>query len=382
MHFTGVTYDAMAKESSNNVAEWFGHRVYPIVSSDPAALEDQQKFLCPLLSAANNSEVTCIKAKTSIGVCTVSSTSNGVRQDWLVCPHRALDRNMLLDVVSHLFGHDASNARAVLPASALRSLEAREILLSSVRDAGSAVLYFHEKLGGEISFQRTKKSPEMKLDVTIVSVVEKGGVLVVDRYGILELQTMEFHGSYRAVVSNLLDALRLFKVDFHEQVQIRQEWLGEKVEGPNIANVFKRTFYQMMFKFQIGAQKDCVGCVLAIPEAVWDSWQHHLGAPELTVQGGDYLLLEPHRGLPSQVPAWIYVYDLDYSNPVTPSPVRILKRIATTAESIGYYALEQAPKAAIAEGGSVSLLPYRIRERIQLLWPEFGRFEPAENSAE
>jgi hypothetical protein len=38
-----------------------------------------------------------------------------------------------------------------------------------------------------------------------------------------------------------------------------QRWLSEGVEGPNIANVFKRTFYQMMFTFQLGHHERCAG---------------------------------------------------------------------------------------------------------------------------
>ena len=54
-------------------------------------------------------------------------------------------------------------------------------------------------------------------------------------------------------------------------------WLSEKIEGPNIANVFKRTFYQMVLKFKLAGHETCAGTTLALPRAVWDSWQRHLG---------------------------------------------------------------------------------------------------------
>src|SRR5437667_12908286 len=91
---------------------------------------------------------------------------------------------------------------------------------------------------------------------------------------------MDFHGSYRAVVKNLEDALRLHGLQFHKELQSKPNWLGERIEGPNIANVFKRTFYQIMLNFQIGADESCAGCVLALPVSVWDSWQRHLGKPD------------------------------------------------------------------------------------------------------
>lgn len=81
---------------------------------------------------------------------------------------------------------------------------------------------------------------------------------------------MDFHGSYRNAVQRLNAALELHPDDFHTMLNLNQWWLAEKIEGPNIANVFKRTFYQLMFKFQIAASSICVGCVLAIPESVWE----------------------------------------------------------------------------------------------------------------
>jgi hypothetical protein len=112
--------------------------------------------------------------------------------------------------------------------------------------------------------------------------LSKAGAAHIGRFGILEIQTMDFHGSYRAAVRNLRDGLRLHTANFPGTLQNNQQWRCEGIEGPNIANVFKRTFYQMMFKFQLGQHGRCSGCVLAIPEAVWESWQRHLGAPVLT----------------------------------------------------------------------------------------------------
>ena len=90
-------------------------------------------------------------------------------------------------------------------------------------------------------------------------------------------------------VRNLRDGLRLHPNTFPDTLQANKNWLSEGVEGPNIANVFKRTFYQMMFKFQLGKHPRCAGCVLAIPQSVWDSWQKHLGAPLVTSEAVELL---------------------------------------------------------------------------------------------
>lgn len=108
-------------------------------------------------------------------------------------------------------------------------------------DAG--ILYLQDKLGREISIAPTDRSPELAFDITMVRVALADGAVGLGEYGILEVQTMDFHGSYRAVVKNLEDALRLHGADFHREVRRKRQWLGDYVEGPNIANVFKRTFY-------------------------------------------------------------------------------------------------------------------------------------------
>lgn len=193
----------------------------------------------------------------------------------------------------------------------------------------------------------------------------------VGRYAILEVQTMDFHGTYERAVMNLRDALRLHGTQFHQVLrQNGGRWLSERVDGPNIANVFKRTFYQMMLKFQVARHESCAGCALAIPAAVWDSWQRHLGKPELLARGdGSVALLQPGSTVPERVPAWVYVFDIDASETTTPNPIVIRNVIATDAEAIAYFSTVAAPEAAIGGPGSTNLL-ISIRRRLGGFWPE------------
>ncbi len=242
----------------------------------------------------------------------------------------------------------------------------------TVRSGGAAITYFQDKLGGEISLSATPRSPELSFDSTLVEIVDRAGKLEVGRYGILEVQTMDFHGSYRHVVKNLQDALRLHRERFATVLRGNPSWLSEKVEGPNISNVFKRTFYQMAMKFQIGAHSHSAGCVVAIPASVWDSWQRHLGAPRLTEAADGILTLEkPGSAIRGRrVTGWLYVFDLNSRHGRTPEPLSILKVIATNAESIAHYALNVAPEAALETGGSADRLLISIRHRLSRLWPE------------
>ncbi|HEX3532138.1 MAG TPA: hypothetical protein VH988_34190 [Thermoanaerobaculia bacterium] len=355
----------------NFVAEWFGHRVYPSVSADGAALEEQKTGRCPFLTAATREERGCIKSPAALGVCTISSPSNGPRQDWLVCPYRAVEPNLLADVVGHLFGPDDTGQRFIVPAPTLLHDDVRQALLAAVAQGGKPTVFLQDKLGGEISLAKTDRSPELSFDITLVELSRSGAAIDIARYGILEVQTMDFHGSYRLAVQNLQDALRLHADEFPEALKKNPRWLGERIEGPNIANVFKRTFYQVMLKFQIGSQDSCAGCVLALPASVWDSWQRHLGAPDLTLRpDGLWELKRPGTESGSHPPAWIFVFDIEPTPGVTPDPIVIRKRIATDADSVAYFALKVAPEAAVGRGSTANVLPARIRQRLNQWWPQ------------
>jgi Restriction endonuclease NotI len=291
---TGPTSIGMPK--GNFVSEWFGHRVFPSVASTPSSLEDQRLRRCPFLSQAVGGERLCIKSAASLGICTIATVASGSKREWLACPYRALDQDMVTDAARRLFRVSSDQLVTVVPAPTLADAGVRENFLSDLNEGRVGVLFLQDKLGGEISITATPRSPELSFDITMVEVALTNGVPRFGKYGIVEVQTMDFHGSYRAVVGNLQDALRLHGERFHEAVAENPQWLSEKSEGPNVANVFKRTFYQIMLKFQIGADKDCAGCILALPTAVWDSWQKHLGMPDLHQEGERlFTLWSPER---------------------------------------------------------------------------------------
>ena len=357
----------------NFVSEWFGHRVYPIVVSTPKSLADQRSERCPFLSYATGTDRRCIKSDASKGVCTINSPSNGVRQDWLVCPYRALNPNLVGSAVKRLFGLPDRASPRILPAVNLEKAAERANVARRLSGNELVFIYFDSKLGGELSIPQTARSPEFSFDVTIVELVNADGNPCIGRFGILEIQTVDFHGSYRAAVRNLGEGLRMHGDHFGTTLRDYQHWLAEGVEGPNIANVFKRTFYQMMFKFQLGQHDRCAGCVLAIPQSVWDSWQKHLGAPELTPErDGSFSLLAPDHRPVGRFPAWIFVFDTVPRSGVTPSPISLEKVIGTDAPSISYWALEVAPKAALSNISSEVGLLAALARRLKPIWPELA----------
>jgi hypothetical protein len=363
---------ARDKGDANNVlAEWFGHRVYPNVAATPGALADQQARRCPFLTTANEASTPCIKPPRSIGVCTISSTSNGPRQDWLVCPYRAMDPKLIEDAARRMFRVEAKRRVLIHAATTLSRESVREEVLATLASGGAAYVFMQDKFGGEVSLSATQRSPELSFDVTLVELLPGEATPTVGRYAIVEVQTMDFHGSYRHVVDNLNDALRLHASEFHDQVRTNVGWLSKQIEGPNIANVFKRTLYQMLLKFRLAGQGSCAGAALAIPAAVWDSWQRHLAAPVLApASDGTFRLAADKSEADNN--AWIYVFDLDASSKTTPNPVVISKIISTDADAIAHYAFKAAPDAVLAEGGSGSLVMDVIRTRLAAWWPALG----------
>ena len=391
-------------EPGNFISEWFGHRVYPVVSTNPKMLLDQNQARCPFLSDATGENRQCVKTPASKGVCTVNSIGNALRQDWLVCPYRALEPSLLQNCIHRLFRINADASVLILPAPTLQKEAVRQQLLLALSIGNRVFIFFQDKLGGEISIAPTKRSPELSFDITIVEITNTGK-LDVGQYGILEVQTMDYHGTYKYAVKNLEDALRLHRSEFPTALSNHAEWLSDHVEGPNLSNVFKRTFYQMMFKFQLGIDSNCAGCVLAIPTSVWGSWQKHLGQPDLQPKDdGSYVLVKPQApelisplnesenstmkerneiyssvntpsreklsSITDRAIAWIYVFDIVPSSETTPNPIRIDRIISTDAASFSYFALQVAPEAAI--NTSIASLPITLRRRLATLWDVFA----------
>ena len=129
----------------------------------------------------------------------------------------------------------------------------------------------------------------------------------------------------------------------------------------------------MMLKFKIGASDVCTGCVLALPKSVWDSWQRHLGRPELVPgEGGVLRLAAPSEVHTSRSKTWIVIFDIDPTPSEGPSPIIIEKIIATSAEALGYYAFDVAPAAAVSADGPVASIANQIRFRLAQYWPELA----------
>ncbi|RFU41817.1 hypothetical protein DZF91_09800 [Actinomadura logoneensis] len=360
------------KPARNHIAEWFGHRVYPVVAGTSDSLKDQQDERCPFLTRETGRERGCVKKPGSRGVCTISTSGNGDRQDWLVCPFRVLEPSLLEDAVRRLFKHDAASPISLVPALNLNDQETAARFRTDVRDNKPCYAFFQKEFGGEIALAATERSPEFSFDVTIAEIVPtETGAPTLRRYGVLEIQTMDFHGSYASAVRDLSDALRLHRGGFAQAVSEHPEWPGNKIEGPNIANVFKRTFYQMMFKFQIGMHANSAGCVFAVPAAVWDSWQKFLGKPDLSLAtDGTFRLSAPGSTSNNKPNSWIYVFEVDPSTTVTPNEIRLSKVIGTDAAALSYYALKVAPDAALAEGSSADRVLSSLRDRLTAYLPD------------
>ena len=225
----------------NYISEWFGQRIYPQVRLSDKAISGANWGVCPFLSAVKRNRTQCTNKESAFGVCTINSAGIDARQDWLVCPYRVIDSDIVKSGCETIF--QSSDSITPIPVSILGEKRGLDALDEALRKDRKAFVFFQDKLGGEISVSSTTSSPELAFDVTVVEITRSKGTLKVGRYGFIEIQTMDFHGSYRDAVSNLRDAHRLHKAKFSQALAQNPSWMCEAVEGPNIANVFKRTFY-------------------------------------------------------------------------------------------------------------------------------------------
>ena len=368
-----------SRQPNHYVGEWFGQRIFPEVQLGDASLDAMRTHRCPFLTAAVGEAEECIKATPSQGVCTITSrdarrygVDNG-SIDWLVCPYRTLDGGLLNEVVRHLFDV-AVDAHALIVAAVTLDEPATRLRIRAALAAGAPVfVYFRARLGGEISLSPTDRSPEFSFDITMVELLLGSNDPEIGRYAIVEVQTMEFHGSYGQATAALRNALDLHQSSFADQVGENPEWAGRAIQGSSIADTFKRTFYQMIFKFQLGLHASCAGTVLALPRAVWNSWQPHLGGPGLQIDPRDPALRSLPRpegvGLTEEATAWILVFDTDQTAGVSPNPLVIDMVIKTDTPTLLHYAFDVAPEAALG-GGATARLYADICSKVLGWWPE------------
>jgi hypothetical protein len=363
-----------ASSPGNFVSEWFGRRIYPAVRVSPADFLQGSPANCPFLSDVLHQETSCVKSANSVGVCTVSSASNGARQDWLVCPYRVISSDIVSRACQMIFG--LTHAATPVPVSLLKSDGELQRFEAEIGRTGAGYLFFQDKLGGEISILGSAGSPELSFDVTLVEVVPdaKSGYRV-SRYGILEIQTMDYHGTYKHAVNNLRDGLRLHPKNFAAALTTNLDhWAGEGVEGPNIANVFKRTFYQTLLKFKLaGTGSAAAGTVLALPRAVWDSWQPFLGAPTLLDEspGIARFASKTRDNETATLNAFICVFDLDAQATPSISPLRIERFIRVSPEQLAHQAFSVVPSNILDSLHSDDSVVARIRSRLANWWPAF-----------
>ena len=349
----------------NFISEWFGQRIYPDVKLDSTAISGSSWGTCPFLSSVKRDKTQCIKNENAFGVCTINSLAPTGRQDWLVCPYRVIDSEIVRDSCSTIFGTPV-NTRPI-PISILNDEKGLAILDQTLDADKRAFIFFQDKLGGEISINGTSSSPEMAFDVTVVELSRPAGTaLKIGRYGFIEIQTMDFHGSYKAAVNNLRDAHRLHEEAFPQELVRNQSWAAKDIEGPNIANVFKRTFYQTLLKFELSKEGAAAGTVLALPEAVWESWQPFLGRPQVeNVRGSEFRIVGSDNESYHGTNAWIFVFDLNAAADSSISPVRIKSRIRVSATDLVEHAFVTVPGNMLHAATTDDILLTRIRDRIR-----------------
>jgi hypothetical protein len=353
--------------AGNFIAEWFGHRVWPSVSDTENARNDRSRRRCPFLSVATGETMQCIKRasgwKEPYGVCTISSDSNGLRQDWIACPYRTLDQHFTLleSAVQDAYDIPPQAAILLLPLTVLHKQEQRARIKAATDRGARVFLFTSQKLGGEIELPETNASPGAAVDMSVIEVTAldiDGKPIAFGKHLFYEIQTSDFHGSPLHAAALLRDACPqgVAAENYHEALNANVEICGTGVEGPNKANIFKRTIYQMIFKIELARETECAGFAIVLPIPVWDSWLKHLGQPELIKsEAGETnftLPMPPNAAKTSgeRARATVYVFDTDQESAESPLPLKIVQRVDVSADALSYHAFVRASNEAIQRG--------------------------------
>jgi hypothetical protein len=346
-----------ATAPKNYIGEWYGARLYPTVKCTSRPVTHFTSELCPFLSASTGTDRQCVKTENSKGVCTITTTAGSTR-DWMVCPFRSLDDNLLKAAISRIFGTPKDKISAH-PVTRLDSPAFVASVRKQQKNGKQVFVYFQQKLGGEINVSASSQTPELSFDLTLIPIAFRDETLLVRRYGLYEVQTMDFHGSYAHAVKAVRSALDLHSESFAATIQANTDWLGRGIEGPNIANVFKRTFYQILLKFGLAGHGDCAGVVLALPSSVWESWSPHLAAPRLLNSGGIHTLAgDKDRDAKS----WIIVFENDNRHPGPIEPLVIAKTIRASVPALLKAAYRDVPELIASR--SIETVRSQILSRI------------------
>ena len=334
----------MSASAPNFISEWYGVRLYPSASGAGVsdAIELFRNRRCPFLSSALEEPTPCTKNRNSSGVCTITTTKGGNR-DWIVCPYRVLEKRTIYEVARKIF----SDAREEIPVHPVVHLQDESRCAGILERASEETVYlfFQDKLGGEINVRGSPTTPELSFDITIMECRSENNWLLLKRYGLFEVQTMDFHGSYRHAVHALENAVDLHRDDFGSQLESNRHWAGRRIEGPNIANVFKRTIYQLILKFELAGRDRCAGVVLGLPEAVWESWAPHFGGLEWA-GGGDEPVCDDGAVVAN---SWILVLAPEQQPESGRSRMEIRKEIQLGAQALVHRAFTIVPERLATE---------------------------------
>ncbi|WP_221088245.1 PDDEXK family nuclease [Deinococcus aquaedulcis] len=383
----------------NYVAEWFGHRVWPVVDRSEEARRHQAQRACPFLSQATGEHTECIKKAKGwdepYGVCTINSTSNGTPQDWIACPYRTLDQHftLLASAVRTSYAVDDQVQIALLPLTVLHKLEQRERIRDLLARGGRVFLFSSQKLGGEIDLSETPASPGALVDTSVVEVSAvdaSGAPSTFGRHLFYEIQTADFHGSPLHVATRLkalcprVESGTEPPEDYHgpllQAMERGENVCGDKVEGPNKANIFKRTIYQMIFKMALARHPESEGFAIVLPVAVWESWLRHLGQPRLLPVGGDpdhVALLAPDERVETVAAtnnAAVFVFEIDTTSAESPHPLRLVKRVTCSVDALIHHTFRAASGKAmehnVVEGFRKQLMDRVRKGSLNQLQPE------------
>jgi hypothetical protein len=140
---------------------------------------------------------------------------------------------------------------------------------------------------------------------------------------------------------------------------------------PSRGNFISEWFGQRIYPdVRLSKNEAAAGTILALPEAVWDSWQPFLGRPTIEkVSDSEFRITGSDTKSYHGTNAWIFVFDLNAQATESISPVRVKSRIRVSATDLVQHAFVAVPNTMLRVVKTDDLLLRRIQDRIRKAIP-------------
>jgi len=269
---------------ANSISEWFGYRIFPTVTDAEQAIRDQQDERCPFLAKRSGRHESASSRPTRAAYAPYPAKLTAAAR-LVVCPYRTADQpDPDGGGAPAVFSSHVRRNRCSYPPRRLPTARPKNESANRSMAGGGCSLYFMDKLGGEIDipWKQTFGKVQTRHDASWRSLGLGAEPPSADT-AILEVQTMDFHGTYREATLSLTHALKLHPRDFASQLRANPNWASAGMESEHRQRYSSEPSTRYCSSSAGNHSRLCRRHP-ALPGSVWESWQPHWGAPKTEIR--------------------------------------------------------------------------------------------------